>query len=53
MIGKIRFNSFDFYFLNLIRYERSDRESNINYPVSYLPHTSFCFKMLSLKIKEK
>jgi hypothetical protein len=33
--------------------QKSDRDSTINYPVSYVPHTSFWFKMLSLKIKEK
>lgn len=39
---------------DLIRYEqKSDRQSSINYPVSYVPHTSFWFKMLSIRIKQK
>ena len=33
--------------------QKSERDSTINYPVFYVPHTSFWFKMLSLKIKEK
>lgn len=31
----------------------SDGEISIQYPVSYIPQTSFWFKTLSLKIKEK
>ena len=39
---------------DLITYKRkSDRESSINYPVSYVPNTSFWFKMLSVRIGEK
>lgn len=39
---------------DLIRYERrSDRESSINHPVSYVPHTSFWFKTLNIRIREK
>lgn len=39
---------------DLIRYERkSDRQSSINYPVSYVPRTSFWFKTLSIKIRER
>lgn len=32
---------------------KSDRELTIYHPVSYIPRTSFWFKILSLKIKEK
>lgn len=39
---------------DLIRYERKrDRESSINHPVSYVPHTSFWFKTLNIRIREK
>ena len=39
---------------DLISYERAgDRRSSINYPVSYVPHTSFWFKTLNVRIKEK
>lgn len=40
--------------LDSIGYGRaSDRESGIDHPISYVPHTSFWFKILNIRIKEK